>query len=166
MGRRSLDFRDADAVIAEIRRLQGGGYTMLGKWTLTQMCEHLTSTFRVGLDGVDRRLPWLFRKLVGEPMARHVTRTRRMISGVPAPREVVPTAPGGPDDPALIDACIATIERARDATSLPRPHPMADLTVAQWKELNWVHCAHHLGFLVPRDGLAAPAGAAATGQSA
>src|SRR5690606_6469624 len=130
--RRSLDFRDADAIIAEIRRLQAGGYSMLGKWNLTQMCEHLAATLRLGLEGTDRPLPWFLRKFLGATMIPRVIRTRRMKAGIPVPKKLVPTSPAGPDDPATIDACIAILERARDASVIP-PHPMAVMTVEQWK---------------------------------
>ncbi|WP_161602140.1 DUF1569 domain-containing protein [Tautonia marina] len=149
MQHRSLDFRDADAVIAEIRHLQHGGYTKLGKWNLAQMCDHLRQTLRMGLDGSDRRLPWVVRTLVTGPIFRRVIKTRRMKSGIPVPKELVPTSPDGPDDPAAIDACIATLQEARDASGPLPKHPVADLTVDQWKQLNWIHCAHHLGFLIP-----------------
>ena len=167
MRRRPLDLQDADAVIAEIRRLQAGGYTMLGRWNLAQMCEHFTGTLRVGLEGHERPLPVIVRRLLGATMIPRVIRTRRMMSGVPAPRELIPTSPSGPDDPAMIDTCIATLERARDATSIP-PHPMAEMTIDQWKQLNWVHCSHHLSFLIPNESrpAAAPGASAVSGQPA
>jgi hypothetical protein len=150
MQRRSLDFRDADAVIADIRRLHQGGYTKLGKWNLAQMCDHLRATLRLGLDGSDRRLPWIVRTAITGPIFRHVIKTRRMKTGLPVPKELVPTSPDGPDDPAAIEACIATLQEARDATGPLPKHPVADLTVDQWKQVNWVHCAHHLSFLIPK----------------
>jgi hypothetical protein len=154
MQRRSLEFRDADAVIAEIRHLQESGYSILGKWNLAQMCEHLSGTLRIGLDGGNGRMPWALRKLVGEPMVRRIIRTRRMMSGVPAPKEIIPKASGDMDDPSAIDDCITLLERARDAAGPLPPHPLGDMSVDEWKQLNWVHCAHHLSFLVPkkRDG--------------
>ncbi|RUL87671.1 DUF1569 domain-containing protein [Tautonia sociabilis] len=166
MERRSLDFRDADSVIAEIRRLQSGGYTMLGKWNLAQICDHLTATMRVALDGRERRLPWPIRALVFGPLFRQVIRTRRMRAGLPTLKPLVPTSPSGPDDPASIDACIATLERARNCSSADLQHPAVDLTLQQWQQLSWIHAAHHLGFLIPGDSEATtpPAGLGAVGQ--
>jgi hypothetical protein len=151
MKRRSLDFRDADAVIAEIHRLREGGYAMLGKWNLSQMCEHIRETLRIGLDGKRKRMPWVLRTLIARPMVSRALKTRRMASGIPAPKEIVPTVPGGPDDPAVIESCIATLIEARDTDGPLPPHPMCDMTVDEWKQLNWVHAAHHLGFLVPKE---------------
>ena len=132
---------------------------MLGKWNLTQICEHLDATMRLSLDGHSIRVHRLFRALIGGPMMRHVIRTRRMMAGIPVVDPLRPRAPDGPDDPGIIDRCIATTERAREATETLHPHPVADLTTEQWKQLQWVHAAHHLGFLVPGGG---PAGRPAT----
>ncbi|WP_169976795.1 DUF1569 domain-containing protein [Tautonia rosea] len=150
MQRRSLDLRDADAVIAEIRHLQQCGYTMLGKWNLAQMCEHLRKTLRLGLDGSDRRLPWIVRSVITGPIFRRIVKTRRMSSGLPAPKELAPSSPDGSDDPAAIEACIATLQEARDAIGPLPKHPIADLSVEEWKQVNWIHCSHHLSFLIPK----------------
>lgn len=150
MERRSLDFRDADVVIAEIRRLRSEGYTMLGKWNLSQICEHLNATMRIALDPGDRRLPRPIRALVFSPMMRQVVRSRRMRSGLPTLKTLRPAAPGGPDDPDAINTCIATLERARDLPDAPLRHPAIDLSVGDWQQLSWIHAAHHLGFLIPK----------------
>lgn len=150
MQRRSLDLRDADAVIAEIKRLQEGGYTKLGKWNLAQMCDHIRATLRVGLDGAEKRMPWVARTLFVKPMVKYVIKTRKMMSGVKAPRELLPTVPDGVDDPGAIESCLATLIEARDTNGPLPPHPMCDMTVDEWKQLNWVHAAHHLAFLVPK----------------
>lgn len=46
MKRRSLDFHSADEVITEINRLRESGYQQLGRWNLSQICEHLAGTIQ------------------------------------------------------------------------------------------------------------------------
>jgi hypothetical protein len=152
MERRSLDLHDADAVIDEIRRLRDDGYDRLGKWNLAQICEHLTSTMRIALEPVGRRMPRPIRALVFTPLMRRVVRTRRMKAGLPTIKPLLPTCPTGPDDSASINDCITMLERARDISDTPIQHPAIDLTNEEWQQLSWVHASHHLSFLLPREG--------------
>ncbi len=147
---RKLNFESGDEVIAEIDRLRRSGYEATGKWNLTQICQHLTKTIRLGLEGARVRMPWLIRKTLGAWIFGRILRTGRFLSNVSAPDILKPEVPRGPDDPALIEECKSWIARARDFEGPMPPHPLVDgLTVEKWQRLMWIHAAHHLGFLVP-----------------
>ena len=148
--RRYLDLRSLDDVIAEVQRLRDGGYTALGKWNLSQMGDHLSETIRVGIDGDEKRLPWILRKVAWHVLAR-ARRTRRMLNGAPTVPRLIPE-PLEADDPAKIDNLIAALEEARDFPGPLPPYVLCDgLSLEQWKDLMVVHSQHHLGFLIPNE---------------
>ncbi len=149
MTKRSLDFQTIEEVIDEINRLRHDKYQQLGKWNLAQICEHLSGTIKVGLDGGFPQLPRLIQKIVTEPFVRRIIRTRRMASGMPTVKALKPAPIIEADQPAAIDECIAQFERANQATDPFPPHPFGNLSAEQWKQLQCVHAAHHLGFLIP-----------------
>jgi hypothetical protein len=148
MKRRCLDFRDAESVIAELRRLNAG-YIVLGNWNLTQICEHLSASIQLGMAGAHRQMPSFVRKLLGRPILNRILATRRMWSGVPAMKALVPKAPGSADDVECIQRCIKLHEHARDVEGPLPPDPFCQMTTDEWKQFTWIHAAHHLSFLVP-----------------
>jgi hypothetical protein len=151
MEHRALRFQSGDDVIAEIERLRSSGYTPQGNWNLTQICDHLSRTMRTVSEGAPRRFPWFFRRFLFGPMLRRVIRTGRMARGIPAPGNLLPAGPPATDDPALIDHCIALIRKIQDRADPFPPHPLMDhLSALDNKKLQWIHAAHHLGFLAPK----------------
>lgn len=146
--RRHLDLHSLDEVIAEVQRLRDGDYKPTGNWNLAQIGDHLSETIRVGIDGDEKRFPWILRKVAWHVLA-HARRTRRMFNGAPTIPRLVPE-PLEADDPAKIDRLIASLEEARDFAGPLPPYPLCDgLSLEQWKDLMVVHSQHHLGFLVP-----------------
>lgn len=152
MGKRKLSFDSLPEVAAEIERLRSGGYTPLVNWNLTQCCEHLDKTMQAGMEGSIKPMPWILRATVFRAMTEVILATGKMPGGAPAPPEIVP-AEHADDDPAVIDACLATIDRA---ASVPEPLPThmfsTGMTVPKWQRLMCVHAAHHLGNLQPNGG--------------
>lgn len=149
--KRKLAFDNFDQVIDEVERLRSGGYTPAGAWNLSEVCEHLTLTMRGGIDGSLKLAPWILRATIFRWLADRIIRTGHMPSGFQAPTELLPQD-REEDDPAKIDACIATLrESAEFAGPLP-PHPFStSMTLEKWKRLMLVHAAHHLGFLHPAE---------------
>jgi hypothetical protein len=149
--KRTLDFHTGQEVIAEIQRLRSGGYTKTKNWNLTQACEHLTATMAGGMDGFGFRLPWILRATIIKWIFRRMLKTRKLSSG-PTMDRLKPRSPEGPDDDAIIDQCIATINRA---IAFPGPienYPfLNELKVEDWQQFMWMHAGHHLGFLIPNE---------------
>jgi hypothetical protein len=155
---RRLVFRSGQEVIDEIVRLRDGGYTRSKNWSLTQICDHIAKTIDIEMRGGLKQLPWIARKLVGEPLAKWMLRYDRSPTWlmIPAPRLVRPAeVAADADDPATIEGCIEII---RMAEMFPGPVPSFpfadDISVEDWRRLNWIHAAHHLGYLLPRDSAA------------
>ena len=149
--KRSLDFRTGDEVIAEIQRLRSAGYTRLKNWNLTQACEHLSATMTGGMDGFGFRLPWILRATIIKWVFNRMLKTRKMSSG-PTLKRLKPKSSGENDDDTIIDACIATIERATAFQGPIEEYPfLNDVKVDDWQQFMWMHAGHHLGFLIPNE---------------
>lgn len=148
--KRRLDFHTADEVIAEIDRLRTGGYDKLKNWNLTQNCEHLTATMLAGLEGMGTRMPRILRVTVFRWIFAWMLRRRKMLSAPTAP-ELRPTSPGDTDDDAIIDRCIETLRRAAARDQPIDRHPLLEnMPATDWQQINYIHAAHHLGFLQPK----------------
>ena len=147
--KRPLDFHTGDEVIEEIQKLRSDGYTKTKNWNLTQICEHLTATTAGGMDGFGFRMPWILRATIIKWIFHRMLRTRKMSSG-PTMDRLKPKTESGPDDEAIIDQCIATIERAKAFEGPIENYPfLNEIRVEDWQQLMWMHAGHHLGFLVP-----------------
>jgi hypothetical protein len=60
------------------------------------------------------------------------------------------SAPGG-DEAAAVERFKQAIERLRAHPGELHPSPFFGyLTPQQWRDLHLIHCAHHLGFLLPK----------------
>lgn len=149
--RRVVDFDCGEQVIAEVQRLQSSGYDQVGKWNLSQICEHLGKTIELGLRPTSKRMPWVIRKLVGEPMVRGWLKRRSMkAGGMTAPALVPKPQRTGDDDPALIDRYLDVVREAEGFGGPLPPYVLGDITLDDWKQLQWIHASHHLGFLLPK----------------
>lgn len=148
---RRLDFTSAAQVLADVDHLRRGGWTTTGTWDLAQTLDHLNYFAKACMDGHPYRVPWLLKVLFGRWALRRILSQRRMKSGIPTPQKPLP-APGG-DEAAAYERFAATLRRLES-----HPGPWHDspffghLTPEQWRDLCFIHCAHHLGKLIPRNG--------------
>ena len=150
MNRRKIAFGTYDDVIAEIERLEAGRYEKLGEWSLGQICRHLSYYMRGSLDGFDRRLPWLIRKIMGPPILRRILKGAETKAGAMTIPASVP-APEPDDQPAASEAK-ELLRRLGEHSGELHPSPLFDrLTADQSRLLHLKHAAHHLGFLVWKD---------------
>lgn len=146
--RRPLRLNDLDDAIAEITRLRNSGYTPCGNWNLSQTCDHLSGTMRIGLDGDEPRLPWIQRKVFGM-VFRYLIWRHTMPIGAPTIPRITPEEMNQDNDES-IDRCLATLAEARDFPGPLAPYPLMDgMTLPMWKKLMTIHAQHHLRFLQP-----------------
>ncbi|HEX8323592.1 MAG TPA: DUF1569 domain-containing protein [Tepidisphaeraceae bacterium] len=143
--RRSLDFQNFDQLIADVARLQAHGYDRVGQWSLEQILDHLTRVMQIALDptaGPPRPVRMLLR-----PILWYLLKTRSMPT-MPAPKIVRP--------PAEIDGNVyarfaAITEQAGHLSGDTIDHPaFGRISVTDWQQLQLVHAARHLSFLIPR----------------
>jgi hypothetical protein len=156
-GRRTLDFHDLDAVVSEVKRLDEGGYTQIGKWNLAQICLHLEDWLRYPLDGFPRPpLPvalmmGALRHTLGRSMLRKALVTRAMPPNAPTAPQTVHAA-GEASDSVAVARLTETIRRFQAYTGPLHPSPLfGPLDRDTSLQLQIIHCMHHLSFLIPRN---------------
>lgn len=154
--RRALKFGSFDEILAEVERLQKDGYQQLGKWNLSQTCRHLNDWMTFPLDGFPKPplpIQWmltLMKVTIGKRKFKQILASGSMAPGSPTMPQTVyqPDV----DEVTAIDQFRKTIMRMRDHKGPVFPSPLfgaMDLESAH--RLQFIHCAHHLGLLVPRD---------------
>ncbi len=148
--KRLLDFHNSTQVVDEISRLRNQPYQKLGKWNLTQICEHLSKTMAGGMDPAAKPLPWIVRKWITEPMVRSWIKNRAMKpNGMTSPA-LLPTPNLTLDDPAKIDACLQLVHQVEAFQGSLENLPLGKMSLEDWKQLQWIHASHHLGYLIPQ----------------
>jgi hypothetical protein len=163
--RRSLSFESLDQVMPEVDRLLETGYTRAGNWTLGQICEHLSRTLRLAIEPDGKKAPWLIRATLGPALFRHVVRTGRMRTGIPAPGQLGPGNPA--DDREGVEMLRSTIPQALERIPASMEHPFFGRVGREdFLRLQCIHCAHHLSFLIPASQTAGEPDAASTSRSA
>lgn len=152
---RELDYHDWDDLLRDLDTLQRQGYDKAGNWSLGQVCAHLNDWMRFPLDGFPkppfpvRVLLWTLKTTIGKSQLRKILTTRRMPQNGPTMRETV-HAPET-DEAKAVDDLRATIARFRADEAPLHPSPLfGEMDRAMWTQLQLVHCAHHLRFLIPR----------------
>ncbi len=153
MERRPLTFRSAQEVLDEIDRLEKSGYQKGKNWSLSQVCDHVAKTLTMGMRGSPTRMPWILRKTIGPLMIGWIIKRGQLPTmTLSAPKPLVPKPPkSSEDDPAKIDWCRSVIREAESFAGPLPPYPLCDdISLDDWRMLNWIHAAHHLGFLIPR----------------
>ena len=147
---RELQFGSLDEVTPEVDRLLTG-YRKLGNWSLGQICNHLAVTMRMAVEPPAKPVPWILRKFVGPAIFRRMMRSGRMKAGARTPEFLVPRP--GMDDRAEAESLRATIRLLRDQLPDPINHPFfGTVSRGDYLSLQCMHCADHLGFLIPSNG--------------
>ena len=151
--RRALDYITFDDLQADLDGLKAGGYQTVGKWSLAQICDHLQIFFDASLDGFGFRMPWYMR--MAAPLVLRVTlKSRKIPAGVKGPPSIMPRA-NGATDAAAIDSLIAAIDRYRRHNGPLQPSPLfGHLSRERWDQIQLIHAAHHLSFVLPPEAVA------------
>jgi hypothetical protein len=146
-GRRPIQFTSLAEVMPEVDRLLPG-HTTLGRWTLGQICNHLSRAIIGSVEGFSIRAPWLARKTLGPIVKRQILGTGRMREGIKLPESVLPRP--GLDARAEAEALRAALHRYATHPGPMADHPLFEsLGRDEWTRLHCIHCAHHLSFVQP-----------------
>ncbi len=147
--RRSLDFTTFDAMLADIGKLESGGYDRAGNWSLGQVCDHLAIVARLSLDPGVKPMPWIVRKLLARFFLRGALRKRTFSAGMRAPKKLLP-GDSVPDAEGLCrwrEVVDQLVNRPRETYFNPA---FGRMSRDDFDQLQLIHAAHHLSFLVPR----------------
>lgn len=154
--RRELDWKDFADVMADVTGLQRNGYTALGAWDLSQICEHLSDWMTYPLDGFPAPRGWVgwimpvVRFGMGKRMLRGILASGRMTAGGPTLPESIHDR-RQTSQPAVerLGRCVDKLVRSHGPY---HPSPLfGDLTRDELLQLHLIHCKHHLSFLIPND---------------
>lgn len=146
--RRTLRFNHLADVMSEVDCLLAVGYTTVGRWTLGQVCQHMALGLRHSTEGFPTPTPWLLRRIVGPIAWRRISRTGRLPVGFKAPDYLTPKA--DLDDRAEAEALRAALSIVGKDSNYIAEHPVfGRFSHADWEHMHCIHCAHHLGFLLP-----------------
>jgi hypothetical protein len=144
--REGLQYASEDEIVADVEELRRG-YTQAGNWSLAQVCWHLTKSLQ------SRMAPGPFPPTTPEQEARQVTlretlASGKLPSGIQAPEAMTPPTNASDD---AIDAFLATLAQFENFRGPIAPHRLfGHLSDADARELNRIHCAHHLSHLAPQ----------------
>jgi Protein of unknown function (DUF1569) len=152
--RRKLSFASLDEVVADAENLLARGYDKAGNWDLAQVAGHLAEWLRFPVEGFPK-VPLLVRPML---WMMRVTSGRRMFSNIlaegfsPGGRTMPQTvAPPGGDPSAAVAKLKDAAARFKAHTGEIHPSPLfGAMTKDEATQLQLVHCAHHLSFLVPK----------------
>ena len=153
-GRRKLRFNDLQEVVRDVEALRSGGYRRVGRWDLSQACGHLAAWMTYPVDGYPpvpfflRPLLFLLKRTVVPGKLRRALETGEVGAGSPTLPATVPS-PGG-DEAEAVERLRRAVERFEAHQGPYRPSSLfGDLDRETCRRLQLVHCAHHLGYLLP-----------------
>ncbi len=145
--RRELKFSNSAELKSDIQMLRKTAHAKLGNWCLAKTCWHLETAIRL------RMVPGPFPPNTPEQDASHA-RLQTILSAGKLPSGIQAPAPALPPDnttDASIDALLTTLDRFDSYKDPFAPHRIfGHLSDAEARQLNLIHCAHHLSYLVPQ----------------
>ena len=142
--RRVISFNSPQAVAEEVKRLRPG-CTRAGNWSLPQVCRHLNTAIRFSMR------PGPYEPIAVTPESKSrlaaVLAAGQIPPGIKGPERAIPPqdTPDGAIDEFLIT--LAVLEKFPGPYA---PHPFfGEVPTADFARLHLIHCALHLGHLVP-----------------
>ncbi len=154
--RRELEFKSWDQVIEDLNRLATSGYVAAGKWNLEQMAKHLNDWISFPVLGFPklplamRCVAAILRKTIGPRKFKQMLAEGKMPAGNPTFNSTV--YPTTESDKQAIEQLVESIERFRSYQGEVHPSPIfGPMDKRAAEQLQFIHFAHHLSFLVPND---------------
>lgn len=154
--RRELKFENLSAAVADARNLLTHGYTSLGNWNLSQTLGHCSDWLRFPVEGYPaaplpiRLLLWGLRITMGPGMRRKIIREQNFAAGKPTLPSTVKSADRQTDRQAL-DELERQVNQFEKHNGPWHASPLfGQMTKSEHRDLQLVHLAHHLSFLIPQ----------------
>lgn len=148
--RRTLVFRDFDEILREVDRLAAGNPTLLGNWSLGQICQHLANAMNIALDGRRVRTPWAF-YVIG-PLVKKRILSQGMRPGFQLNEKTASALlPGAATTDEGVAALRTAVERWKQEPQRHRHPFFGRMTDSEWDRLHLRHAEMHLSFVLPGD---------------
>ena len=152
--RRELRFDNLGQAVADAETLLAKGYEKTGNWSLSQVCDHMTDWLTFPLDGFPKApfpistMLWVMKKTVGRKKFESYLASRSFPAGKPTMPQTVHAAG---DDVKSVAKLKAAVERFQKFDGPIVPSPLfGAMTKDEATQMQCVHLAHHLSFLVPK----------------
>jgi len=146
---RELKFQSFDDAVAYAETLQLQGYERAGQWDLAQVLDHLTYFLDGAVNGYSFKVPWIIKAMFGKMVLRRILTSKRMKRGVFTPQKPLPE-PNLDSAAALVRFKHAVDRLTRHEGEYKASPFFGVMTRDQVRELNLLHCRHHLGYLTPK----------------
>lgn len=152
--RHTLRFDTLADAVRDAENLMANGYDTVGKWSLGQVCGHLSNWLSYPLDGFPsvplplRPVMWMVKVTSGQRMLRAIL-ANGFKPGTPTMPESVP--PATIEDADGVTKLKAAAVRFAAHTGPVKPSPLfGAMTKETADQIQRLHAAHHLRFLVPK----------------
>jgi hypothetical protein len=148
-GRRKVDYKTLDEIVADAARLSSGPMATLGNWSAGQIFQHLANAFNRSIDGFPTRLPWFIRVVARLFKKRFVSGA--MPAGLQVPAGIAKVVM---PDPTATAAGLAALREAvarlhRETTRAEHP-ALGKLTREEWDQVHLNHANLHMSFIIPQ----------------
>ncbi|PQO28730.1 DUF1569 domain-containing protein [Blastopirellula marina] len=150
LSRRQLSLQSFDDVLAEAKSLSRVGYHRVSKWSLGQICDHVSRFMDDSIDGFKSTPGFapLMRPFLRMMYLGKVLRNERIPAKMPTLKELEPDE--WTEDGNALPQLEKAIARIQDPNTQFVPSPaFGNLTAEQWRKVHLWHCQHHLEFLIP-----------------
>src|SRR5579883_2107169 len=139
-GRRKVDYKSFEELLADADRLSTAGVKMLGNWTPGMIFQHLAAALNGSIDGLPGKFPWHLRLMVRLFKKRLLA--GQMPAGFKPPADlakaVIPEATPVETGLANLHAAVARLGKESTRT----PHPLfGKLTKDEWDRLHLMHAS-------------------------
>jgi hypothetical protein len=146
--RRPLRFKSITDIPLDVDVLLAAHITV-GRWSLAQICNHLTFTIEGSLDGFPlRTAPRIVQLTFGQLAIASMLLTGRIARNFPLPKRYCPA----PELDLATEAArlAAAVDRYTRHAGPLAPHPfIGRMSRRRYDRYHCIHCAHHLSFAVP-----------------
>jgi hypothetical protein len=146
-GRRTLRYGKLDDVMADVDRLLDG-HTMVGNWSLAQICRHLATVMRRVID-LPASTPYDASLWVGEEQKRQFFESGLVTEGIPTLPLLLPVEALNEREEA--EGLRQAIAHYKASPGPVIPHVLLGfMTRDEWDQFHCIHAAHHFSFATPK----------------
>lgn len=155
MKKRQVAIDNFNQVRDDVQMLLRCGYECSGNWNLAQTCRHLNCWMSYAMEGypalpfIIRPMMWTMKLLMGKRMLQKILSEGQFKDKQPTSPATVFTSDRSEDQAAAMEF-LTTLERFDNFTDKPHTSPLfGEMTLDQCRQLQLIHCRHHLAFLSP-----------------
>ena len=145
-GRRALHFNSLDEIMPDVERLLEG-HSTVGKWSLAQICNHVSTVMRRVVD-MPASTPADPSQWATDEQKREVLESGILPEGLPTLPQLLPREEL--DEREEAEGLRAAIAHYKASGGPVIPHRIfGPLTKDEWHRVQCIHCAHHLSYAIP-----------------